>query len=210
MELEAGRRELEHERRHFAAAQQKHLRLQLGFGLAAAFVGLVIAAAGWVVLLGGVVATVQGLGATFHGKRGLYVETLRDASRELIRATAPDPEWPPEVRLRRGLEAYLDYAEAAGPGFVALLRGGVGADPEVFAVVEETRQEIVTRALASLGLAVVSPVLELAMRAWIGFVEAASVEYLRRRDVPREALLELMARTAVAAIESTLEAPTAG
>ena len=121
------------------------------------------------------------------------------------------PEWPPEVRLRRGLEAYLDYAEAAGPGFVALLRGGVGADPEVFAVVEETRQEIVTRALASLGLAEVSPVLELAMRAWIGFVEAASVEYLRRRDVPREALLELMARTAVAAIENTLgEAPTAG
>lgn len=140
----------------------------------------------------------------FGDKRSLYVATLREAAAALLRATEPDPSWPPETRLRRGLDAYLEYAEAAGEGYVALLQGGVGADPEVYAVVEDTRRAIIERALASMGLSSAPPVVWLALRSWIGFVEAASVEYLRKRQVSREVLLELVGAAAVAAMDKAL------
>lgn len=140
----------------------------------------------------------------FQGKRELYVASLQQASAELLACTEPDPSWPPPERLRRGLEAYLDYAESAGPGYIALLRGGVGADRQVFDIVEGTRQKIVERAMATMDLPSPPPMLHVALRGWLGFVEAASIEYLRHRHVSRDALIELMARTAVAAVESIM------
>ena len=137
----------------------------------------------------------------FQSKRALYTATLKQAAAELIACTEPDPRWPPDERLRRGLEAYLDYAEQAGPGYVALLRGGVGVDKQVFEIVERTREKIVERALATMGVPHPPPSLHVALRGWLGFVEAASIEYLRHRKISREELLALLVRTAIAAVE---------
>lgn len=137
----------------------------------------------------------------FPSKRALYTETLKQAAAELLARTAPDPRWPPDERLRRGLEAYLDYAEEAGPGYVALLRGGVGVDKQVFEIVERTREQFVARAVASMGVPRPPPSLHVALRGWLGFVEAASIEYLRHRKITRQQLITLLMRTVVAAVE---------
>lgn len=140
----------------------------------------------------------------FKGKRELYVASLEQASAELLACTEPDPSWPDSERLRRGLEAYLDYAERAGPGYVALLRGGVGADPQVFDIVERTREKFIERAMAHITVPAPPAKMHLALRGWLGFVEAASIEYLRHKQVSRSALIELLARTAVAAVEGAM------
>ncbi len=137
----------------------------------------------------------------FSSKRALYTATVKQAAAELLACTEPDPRWAPDERLRRGLEAYLDYAERAGTGYVALLRGGVGVDKQVFEIVERTREKIVARALATMGLAKPPPALHVALRGWLGLVEAASLEYLRHRKISRDELVALMVRTAVAAVD---------
>ncbi len=137
----------------------------------------------------------------FPSKRALYTATLKQAAAELLTRTEPDPRWAPDERLRRGLEAYLDYAEEAGPGYVALLRGGVGVDKQVFEIVERTRERFISRAVAMMGVTDPPPTLQVALRGWLGFVEAASIEYLRHRRLTRQQLLSLLMRTAIAAVD---------
>ena len=92
----------------------------------------------------------------FEGKRGLYVATLEAEAATLLAETEPDPD-----ELDSGLDAYLDYVEAHRPGWLALMRGGVGSDAEVSSIVEGTRQAIVDRLAATVGH---GPLMRIAMR----------------------------------------------
>src|SRR5438067_1687134 len=47
----------------------------------------------------------------FAGKRELLLEVIRDSSRRMLDATAPDSALEPMERLRASLRAHLDYAE---------------------------------------------------------------------------------------------------
>lgn len=129
----------------------------------------------------------------FDGKRGLYVATLEVAAEELLARTEPPAELPPEERLRAGLDAFLDYVAEQGDAFVALMRGGVGSDPEVAAIVSRTRERFVTRALEGLGAARPPAMLRIALAGWVGFAEAASIEWIAHKRVKREDVKELLA-----------------
>src|SRR5262249_51832707 len=72
----------------------------------------------------------------FPGKRDFYVETLRVASKRLMERTKPDPALPKPMRLHASLSAYLDYVDAYAKSYAALLKGGIGSDPEAAAIVE--------------------------------------------------------------------------
>jgi AcrR family transcriptional regulator len=119
----------------------------------------------------------------FPSKREFYVGTVRAAGEELQRLTRkPDP--------REALDAYLDYVEHHAQGYATLSRGAIGSDAEVRAIVEATRAAFTDRVLGELNAA--GPVMRHAVRGWIGFVEAASLEWLDRRDVGRDTLRELL------------------
>jgi AcrR family transcriptional regulator len=131
----------------------------------------------------------------FPTKRHFYVAALREAARQLLAETEPDASEPPEERLRKGLSGYLAFVEKHARAYATLMRGGVGVDKQVTAVVEKTRAAFVERFFSApelTGLA--TPTLRLAVRGWIGFVEATALEWLERRQVPREELLELWTR----------------
>jgi AcrR family transcriptional regulator len=130
----------------------------------------------------------------FEGKRGLYVATLQAEASGLLAATEPDPD-----ELDSGLDAYLDYVETHRPGWLALMRGGVGSDAQVSAIVEGTRQAIVDRLAATVGH---GPLMRTAMRGWVGMVEAAATEWVERGDVEREQLRALLADALHHAVES--------
>ncbi len=131
----------------------------------------------------------------FPTKRHFYVAVLREAARQLLAETEPDESAPPEERLRRGLSGYLAFVEKHARAYGALMRGGVGADKQVAAVIEKTRAEFVERFFSAPELrSAISPRLRLAVRGWIGFVEATALEWLERRDVGREELLDLWTR----------------
>ena len=128
----------------------------------------------------------------FPTKRDFYVAALRAASKELLDetlGTAPDAS--PEEKVEEGVRTYLAYVERRGAAYVALMRGGIGSDPEVAAVLEETRATFLGRVVAGLPPEATGPLIHTTMRGWIGFVEAASIDWVARRAVPIEQIVAL-------------------
>ncbi len=144
----------------------------------------------------------------FPTKRDLYVAGLRETSRALIGSVsaAIDDDKPPAERVRSALDAYLEHVLAVGGSFVALMRGGVGSDPEVAAVVESTRQAFVEQFLLRSPVASAftsDPMARLALRGWIGMVEATSIEWVSNPDVPRAKVRDMLVDNLVAVLMST-------
>jgi AcrR family transcriptional regulator len=155
----------------------------------------------------------------FPTKRDLYVAGLRATAADLLTRTiaAADPKLAPLERIRAGLDAYLDFVTAHARPFSALLRGGIGSDPEVAAVVESTRTTYVERLLhdaEGTPLAAIAdsdvPVVRIAVRGWLGFVEAASLEWLARGHVERQVVRDVMVDTLLATVRAVLGPSTSG
>jgi AcrR family transcriptional regulator len=131
----------------------------------------------------------------FPTKRHFYVAALKEAARQLLAETEPNTNDPPEERLRKGLDGYLAFVEKHGRAYTTLMRGGVGVDKQASSVVEKTRAAFMDRLFSAPEMAgVATPMMRLAVRGWIGFVESTSLEWLERRDISREALLDLWMR----------------
>lgn len=136
----------------------------------------------------------------FPTKRDFYAAAIREASRQLLDCTRPDESAPPIERMRLGLDAYLAYVERRGPAYSALLRGGIGSDPAVAGIVQETRDRFLDRLIENVPAAEIGPHLRVTLRGWIGFVEAASLDWVERRELTREALRELCAEVLIESI----------
>lgn len=129
----------------------------------------------------------------FPTKRDFYVAALERASQQLLALTDTADGAPPGESIRAGLEAYFDFVERHDRTYIALMRGGIGSDPEVFALLERTRRKFVERLLESVPRELVTPLVRIALRGWVGFVEATSIEWLSRRPVGRAKLVDLLA-----------------
>jgi AcrR family transcriptional regulator len=138
----------------------------------------------------------------FGGKRELYVAVVDLAARRLLDAIVPDPQLPLVQRPLAGLDAYLSFVDAHRESFSALINGGLGADPQIAAIVDHAREAIIGRIMLEIGLRTPRPIFRASLRAWIGGVEAASIEWLARGAVPRPALLMLLMSSLYAAVTS--------
>jgi AcrR family transcriptional regulator len=137
----------------------------------------------------------------FPSKRDFYVAGLRRAADDLLEAVEPAAREPVGDRLTAGIDAYLGYVETHARGFVSLMRGGIGSDSEVRAIVDGVRETLTAGVLEGLREAGVSgPLLRLAVRGWIGFVEAVSLEWIERGEPSREAVRSLARSQLMAAI----------
>jgi AcrR family transcriptional regulator len=136
----------------------------------------------------------------FPTKRDFYAAAIREASRQLLECTRPDASTPTIERVYRVIDAYLAYVERRGPAYSALMRGGIGSDPAVAAIVQETRDAFLDRLIQNVPATEIGPELRVTLRGWIGFVEAASLDWVERREMKREALRDLCADVLVQAI----------
>lgn len=129
----------------------------------------------------------------FSGKRELYLETIRAAANEMFARTEPDASLDPIARLRGSIDRHLAYAELHAEGYIKLLRGA-GSDPEVLQIVNESKQRVVARIVASLPLdgAPPPPALELALHGWIAFIDEISIVWLETRALERAELREML------------------
>ena len=93
--------------------------------------------------------------------------------------------------------AYLAHVEQYPRGHATLLRGGIGSDPEVRAIVDDHRRVNAQRILDAVAEAggELTPAVRLAVRGWIGFVEAVTLEWVERREVSRDEVRTLLVQT---------------
>jgi len=141
----------------------------------------------------------------FPTKRDFYVATVREAAEQLLARTATPEHMDPLERLRAGVDAYLEYVSKHGKPYQALLRSGVGADTEVASIVDQTRQAFGARLLEGAPVKERGPLVELVLRGWVGFVEAATVEWLdHKRRIDRGALRDLLVKVLLDAITAGL------
>jgi AcrR family transcriptional regulator len=142
----------------------------------------------------------------FPSKRDFYVAVIRSAADEMQALTEPDRELPPRERLAAALERYLEYVETHARGYATVLRAGIGSDPAVADIVEEVRGAMVARLLDDLPVTPAGgepPVaLRVAVRGWVGFVEAASLDWLEHGGLGRADLREML----IAALDGAVSA----
>jgi AcrR family transcriptional regulator len=125
----------------------------------------------------------------FGSKRGFYVAVIEEAADELRRRVELDSSLAPSDRLAHGLDAYLDFVEDSPEGYRALMAGGIGADPEVRAIVARERRRFLALIVDGLtGDAGPTPALRIALEGWFSFIEGACNEWLDRGGLERKAL----------------------
>lgn len=146
----------------------------------------------------------------FTGKREFYVAVIAEFNHRLQDATAPDMSLPHEQRLLAALTRYLDYVQANAVGYVALIRGGLGADPEVARLIERSRASFAARVLAQLPAGSERRAVQLVARGWVSMAEAVAIEWVTEpAGQSRDQVITLLAASLVSCLATvgvTLEA----
>jgi len=131
----------------------------------------------------------------FHSKRGYYLAIIQDSVASLVAFAAERAELPPVERVQRTIDSYLRYAEHNQAAYRAIVSGGVGFDTEVHAIRDGVREAIVmTIAEGAYGRTDIAPVARMGLLAWVCSVEGATLDWIDRRDMPRETMCELLVK----------------
>ena len=139
----------------------------------------------------------------FPTKRELYKETIRAAVAELTERTAPDLSLGPVEQLQSSLVDYLSYVRDHAATYRRIMGSGVGADEEVKAIIDVLRNIVIQRVLDGLAITQPAEVLLVALHGWVGFIEAASLAWLDRTDLPQEVIRVLLVTNLAASISAT-------
>jgi AcrR family transcriptional regulator len=147
----------------------------------------------------------------FGSKRDLYLEVVRT----LVRVpTNPVPLEAPgrgiEVVIDESVERWLTMLERNSGTWLAAIGGrGVGRDPEVEEILEDAREQAADRLIEALQTheAATAPAeMRAAIRAYSGFAEAASIEWLERHRITREQLHTLLVQTFLTLVRDVVPA----
>jgi AcrR family transcriptional regulator len=138
----------------------------------------------------------------FSTKSDLYLAAVRSAAQELSEATRPDPELPVGPRLLKALDAHLDWIEKHALAYRAILQGGISSDLHVQAIVEDARADVLNRLADAFELGDLSPAQRIALRGWIGFLEAACLDWLVAKDITQAHLARLLAASISGALRA--------
>jgi AcrR family transcriptional regulator len=136
----------------------------------------------------------------FPTKRDFYLAVSKAAADEIRDLTQPDPSLPAIEQVRRALDAFLRKAEERSEGFLTAYRGALAADPEVRRIVETSRVFQSERVLAALGRRDPTPLLQIAVRGWVAFVQDVTAQWLQQRALGREGMLDMLVATLEGAI----------
>jgi len=129
----------------------------------------------------------RALAYRYFGTRAeIYVAAMRTAADRLLALLDPPHDDSPLTRVIEAIHRYFTFVEQHATGFQALLAGHPAAQSgTVGNIVEEVRGALFDRLVEGMGRRQVSPDLRLALRTWIAGAEAAALDWLDHRDLPR-------------------------
>ncbi len=136
----------------------------------------------------------------FSTKHDLYLAAVSSAAKELRRATRPQAGIAGEEQVSRSLGAHVDWVEANALAYRAVMSGGANGDPRVRAIVERSRTEVFERVSHHFDITDPSPAVRIALRGWIGFLEAACLDWLRHKGIAKAELVRLLAASLPSAL----------
>lgn len=144
----------------------------------------------------------RALAYRYFGTRAeLYLAALRSAADEMLALLDPPYAADPLTRLVDAIQLVFDFADAHATGFQALLSGHPGAQSgAIGAIVEEVRGALFDQLVEGMGRRQVSADLRLALRSWIAAAEAAALDWLSHRDVPRRTVEDFLLSQLYAAL----------
>jgi AcrR family transcriptional regulator len=138
----------------------------------------------------------------FAGKRELYVATVRHVLAQMLQFTDFHPDL--HTSLSKTLSLFEQY-----PGLAKMvLRGGIGSNTEVDALLAEHRQQQLERVCHGLGLAggcsSAPPLVLLGLRGWLSLLDEVCLQWVRQPDVSRDQVVLFLKRSLHATITATV------
>jgi AcrR family transcriptional regulator len=147
----------------------------------------------------------------FGTKRELYLEVVR----QLVRMpSTPVPLEAPgrglEIVISESVDRWLTMLERNSGMWVAAIGArGLGRDPQLEAILEQARDQAADRlieALQTYEAEQASPELRAAIRAYSGYCEAASIEWLERGRLSREQIKAMLVQGFLSIVRDVLPA----
>jgi AcrR family transcriptional regulator len=128
----------------------------------------------------------------FPSKIDLFKASVAEKAAELQRVIEPASAGTAFEQLSRTLDAYLAWIEANIVTWSKLVQSAA-ALPEARELVEGFRERTMDMALARLtGDERPRPALRTAIRGWLGFMDAAILDWTQAKDLSREQLRDLL------------------
>ncbi len=128
----------------------------------------------------------------FPSKTDLFKAAVAEAAAELQRLIAPSGRGSALEQLSASLDAYLGWIEEHARTWAKLMQSAASL-PEARELVEGFRtrtMELVLSELASGGAP--APALRTAIQGWLGYLDAAILDWTQNRDLSRQQLRDLL------------------
>jgi AcrR family transcriptional regulator len=142
----------------------------------------------------------------FPSKNDLFMSAVTEAASELQGLIEPSGEGTPVEQLTASLDAYLTWIEENGRAWSKLMQSAA-ALPEARELVEGFRAQTMELVLARLtGRRKPRPALRTAIKGWLGFMDAAILDWTQARDLPREKLRDMLLAAFLASLFAAQQA----
>lgn len=142
----------------------------------------------------------------FGSKRELYLEIVRMSVQTPLVDTPPEALGTAET-WATAVDGFLSAIERNPTRWVNSVKvGGAETDDEVAAILDETREIIADQTLLAIGLGnrADEPVVRALLRAWGGFVQELTVEWVGRGRIDRDRARRAMLATLPLLVEQVL------
>lgn len=128
----------------------------------------------------------------FPSKIELFKAAVAEKAAEVEQLIAPTGRGTPLEQLTQSLDAYLAWIESNAQAWSKLMQSAATL-PEAREVVEGFRQHTMDLVLSELtGRRKPRPALRTAIRGWLGYMDAAILDWTEAKDLPREKVRELL------------------
>jgi AcrR family transcriptional regulator len=136
----------------------------------------------------------------FPSKNELFIAAMTEAAAELQQLIAPAGEGTQIEQLTASLDAYLGWIEENSGTWSKLMQSAASL-PQARELLEGFRTQTMELALAELtGKSQAPPALRTAIKGWLGYMDAATLDWIGARDLPRSSLRELLLAAFVASL----------
>jgi len=142
----------------------------------------------------------------FPSKLDLFKAAVAQAADTLTGLIEPSGDGTPVQQLTASLDAYLGWIEANARTWRNLMRSATTL-PEAGELVEGFRARTLQRVMSELsGSDPAPPALRTALQGWLGYLDSAILDWTEHRDLPREAVRDLLVAAFGAALFAAQQA----